>query len=69
MSDGTDVIYLYDGTFDGLMSAVFEIYRDRCFPSSIDVTNNGQQSFCDDYRHIVTNRANLLMCDKEVIEV
>lgn len=35
MSDGTDLIYLYDGTFEGLLCCVFESYYSRKIPSEI----------------------------------
>ncbi len=35
MSDGTALTLLYDGTFEGLMTAVFEAYTRRPMPASI----------------------------------
>ena len=35
MSDRSDVIYSYDGTFDGLMCCVFQCYTDRRMPCDI----------------------------------
>lgn len=35
MSDRSDVIYSYDGTFDGLMCCVFQCYTDRHMPCDI----------------------------------
>lgn len=35
MSDGTNLIYVYDGSFDGLLCCVFESYERREIPSEI----------------------------------
>ena len=35
MSDRSAVAYLYDGTFEGLMTAVFEAYAHRPMPDAI----------------------------------
>ena len=43
MSDGTDVIYLHDGSFEGLLTAVFEAYARRPAPMAIQAPGCQQQ--------------------------
>lgn len=48
MFDGRDVIYLYDGSFDGLLSAIFKSYYSHEIPLSIEEDKNIQGAmFCD----------------------
>ena len=48
MSDGRDVIYIYDGSFEGLLTAIFKSYYDREIPLMIEDGKNIQNSmFCD----------------------
>ncbi|MGN0675742.1 MAG: TIGR03915 family putative DNA repair protein [Oscillospiraceae bacterium] len=47
MSDGRNVIYCYDGTFDGLMCCVFESFERREIPSEISIGEPCQLSFSD----------------------
>lgn len=53
MSDGRNVIYCYDGTFDGLMCCVFESFKRREIPEEISVGEPEQLSFCE-IHHIET---------------
>lgn len=47
MFDGRDVIYLYDGSFEGLMSVVFDCYYNHENPMKIEEENNVQEElFC-----------------------
>ena len=55
MSYGRYVIYLYDGSFEGLLSAVFDSYANHEIPSAIEVSENGQQTLFYDYLHIPTD--------------
>ncbi len=55
MSYGRNVIYLYDGSFEGLLSAVFDSYANHEIPSAIEVSENGQQTLFYDYLHIPTD--------------
>ncbi len=55
MSDGRNIIYLYDGSFEGLLCTVFESYSLHVFPTAIEITGNGQQSFFAQYRHVATD--------------
>lgn len=48
MPDRRNVIYLYDGSFDGLLTAVFDSYVNREIPISVEVRESFQQNlFCD----------------------
>ena len=48
MHYGRDVIYLYDGSFDGLLTAVFDSYYNREIPVAIESGENIQEDlFCD----------------------
>lgn len=47
MPDRRNVIYCYDGTFDGLMCCVFDSYVRREIPSDILSEAPEQLSFCD----------------------
>lgn len=49
MYDGRDVIYIYDGTFDGFLSVVFESFYSRRLPEEIAADGSGFQHmlFCD----------------------
>lgn len=50
MSDRRNIIYLYDGSFDGLLTAVFESYYRHEIPVSIETPDALQQNlFCDYY--------------------
>lgn len=55
MSDGRNVIYLYDGSFEGVLTCVFECYKERNIPAAIKSTENGQLTFESEYRHIETD--------------
>lgn len=55
MSDGRNIIYLYDGTFEGLLTAVFESFALHLFPAAIESTENGQQTFAAEYIHVTTD--------------
>lgn len=50
-----DIVYVYDGSFYGLLSAIFECYYNHEYPADIKEDFNLQtQLFCD-YFHISTN--------------
>lgn len=53
MFDRTDVIYSYDGTFEGLMCCVFTGYTSNELPADIIVGEPEQISFCE-IRYIKT---------------
>ena len=55
MLNGRDVIYLYDGSFDGLLSAVFESYYHREIPIGIEENQKIQQGLFCDYRTVITD--------------
>ena len=55
MPERSDVTYLYDGSFEGLMCCVFESYRSGEKPSAIFGPGERQLSLFD-YKSIVTDR-------------
>ncbi len=57
MSDGTTVAYLYDGTFEGLMTAVFEAFSHRPMPDTIAQAGGFQPQFGQQTRAIATEEA------------
>lgn len=57
MSDGSDVIYVYDDTFEGLMTAVFEAYARRPAPESVTGRAHCQQLLGRRYIDIGTDIA------------
>lgn len=69
MPDRRDVIYLYDGSFEGLLSAVFECYANHDFPSAIEQTEYGQQTLFSDYLHIATDSSKAERVAKKITEV
>ena len=50
-------LYLYDGSFDGLLTAIFECFADRCEP--VDIVNEEiyQASLLEDLRPVQTDTA------------
>ena len=47
---------LYDGTFEGLMTAIFEVYEYRFEPAKIIATENYQsESIFTDHHEVITN--------------
>lgn len=55
MLNGRDVIYVYDNSFYGLMSAVFEAYSRHEYPTDILPQDNIQLRLDCDYFHISTD--------------
>lgn len=49
------MIYIYDGSFEGLLSAVFTSFADKIFPRDIVEENRYQLGLLDDARSIGTN--------------
>ena len=49
------MIYLYDGSFEGLLTAIFDRYLHRERVVGIESTENGQMSLGADYRRIETD--------------
>lgn len=54
MHNGTDLIYSYDGTFDGLLCCVFECYEKKEMPCGIHSPENDQLTLCE-VREIITD--------------
>ncbi len=55
MSDGRDVVFLYDGSFYGLLAVVFESYYTRVFPAGIETDENVQERLFCDYEYVETD--------------
>ena len=54
MSERTAVIYIYDGSFDGFLSAVFEAYEQKLPVSAIGAGNGIQPGFGDVIKEVAT---------------
>lgn len=63
-----ELVYLYDGTLEGFLSAVFEAYRRREFPVQITVEHNLQQSLVQSYIPIETDQAKALRVQKGIVD-
>lgn len=55
MSDGRNVVFLYDGSFYGLLTVVFEAYSSRTFPAGIETDDNVQQALLCEYEYVQTD--------------
>lgn len=55
MSDGRNIIYLYDGSFDGLLSAVFDSYYRHEIPLAIEDSKKLQQNLFCSYYNVETS--------------
>lgn len=60
MSDGRDVVYLYDGSFEGMLTAVFTAFSKKEDPSAILPDQTVQPCFCTEYRPISTEESKAL---------
>jgi len=49
------VVYTYDGTFEGLLTAIYEAFYQKSKPHRIIAKDNLQLGFLDQYVHITTN--------------
>lgn len=58
MFNRRDIIYLYDGSFNGLLCAIFECYKKHELPLSINENNHIQQELFCEYNYITTNLNN-----------
>lgn len=54
MPDGTDLVYNYDGSFEGLLCCVFESYAKKEIPQNI-LSPNGQPGLFDSCKFIETD--------------
>ena len=48
------LVYIYDGSFEGLLTAIYEAYYSGRFPDRMECGHNMQQNILDDYIHINT---------------
>lgn len=69
MSDRRNVVYLYDGSFDGLLCCVFEGFANHELPSAIEKTEYGQQSISTDYFHVSTDSEKSERVAKKIVSV
>lgn len=51
------MLYLYDGSYEGLLSCIFAIFESRIAPTTIAVEGVHQISLIDDVKTIATNEA------------
>lgn len=66
MSDGRNVIYLYDGTFYGLLTVIFECYSLRTIPYNIQSEENVQQTIFCEYETIETSNEKAERVEKSI---
>jgi len=52
---GSDVIFIYDGTFEGFLSAVFDAYSLKITPVNITTDKDIQESFDTEYHYVNTS--------------
>ena len=50
-----DVIYIYDGSFEGLMTIVFKCFEEKSIPKNVVIVNQFKSSFIDKYVEIETD--------------
>ena len=55
MSYGGDIIYLYDGSFEGLLTSIFESYYNHVLPAAIEEDLNIQNALFCEYVKIETD--------------
>lgn len=67
MLDRPDVVYLYDGSFDGLLTAVFEAYARGEAPASVEEADGYQTAFGRRARMIPTEEAKAARVQKGVL--
>lgn len=68
MLDGRNVVFLYDGSFYGLLTAVFEAYYRRVVPFAIETDENVQQALLCDYVSVDTDAQKARRVEKSVLE-
>lgn len=68
MSDGRDVIFLYDGSFYGLLTVIFDVYRTRVFPAGIETDENVQETICCDYKYTETDSEKARRVEESVLK-
>ncbi|NJD01842.1 MAG: DUF4130 domain-containing protein, partial [Ruminiclostridium sp.] len=49
------LVYVYDGCFEGLLTAIYESYYSGRFPDRMEYGRNMQQNILDDYVHIAAD--------------
>lgn len=67
MSERRVLIYAYDGSYEGLMSAVFESFRLKEIPSGIVISDDCEPSLLK-IREIETNHEHALRVEKAIVK-
>lgn len=49
------LVYVYDGSFEGLLTAIYEAYYGSIFPDKIECRENMQFNILDEYKYIGTD--------------
>ena len=49
------MVYIYDGTYEGLLSCIFVVFRDRATPAAINPDDSYQPSLLDEVTRIATH--------------
>ncbi len=56
ITDNSSIYYLYDGSFDGLLTVVYQAVYSRITPCGIGTEKNLQLSFGTRYAEVITNK-------------
>ena len=68
MFNRRDIIYLYDGTFDGLLTAVFDSFAQHEIPIGIEIDNNVQETLGVTYFYVGTDTSKAYRVRKAIAE-
>lgn len=49
------MIFIYDGSYEGLLSCIFVIFKQRCIPVAISTEDRYQFSLLDEVTHVATD--------------
>ena len=55
-------VYIYDKTFDSLLTAVFDAYFRKTFPDALLSEGDALPLFCDELHTVVTDEENTGVC-------
>ncbi|MCI5604930.1 MAG: TIGR03915 family putative DNA repair protein [Clostridia bacterium] len=68
MFNRRDVIFLYDGSFYGLLTVIFVCYYTHTYPAGIEINENVQQELLCDYEYIETDTDKAMRVEKSVLQ-
>lgn len=68
MFNRRDVVFLYDGSFYGILTVVFECYYRHIMPAGIEVDENVQQELFCDYEYIETDLSKAERVEKSILQ-